>query len=203
MPKVYSLDGVIPVVHPTAFVHPTAVVTGDVVIGPDCYVGPGASMRGDFGRIRMSRGSSFQDNCIAHTFSGGLTFLGEESNVGHGAILHGAILRAHVLIGMNAVIMDGAEIGEYSFIAALGFVRADFKVPPRVVAGGIPAKVLRDLTEEEIEWKKTADLDYQGLARRSHESLEVVEALTELDDDDLRMRIDGSVPLYQYRRDRQ
>ncbi|MHA1107730.1 MAG: acyltransferase [Alphaproteobacteria bacterium] len=200
MPKVYSLDGVTPVVDPSAFVHPTAVVTGDVIIGPECYVGPGASLRGDFGRIIMSRGSNFQDNCIAHTFTGGEVFLGEEANIGHGAVLHGCRLGEHCLIGMNSVVMDGAEVGAYSFVAALAFIRAGFKVPPRVVAAGIPAKVLRDLTEEEIAWKHEADLDYQGLARRSHASLEIVEALTELDQNDPRIQVEGSVPLYMYRK---
>lgn len=200
MPKVYKIDGVTPVVHPTAFIHPTAVVTGDVIIGPDCYVGPGASVRGDFGRIIMSRGSNIQDNCTAHTFTGGEVFLGEEANVGHGAVLHGCRLSDHVLIGMNSVVMDGVEIGEYSFVAALAFVRANFKVPPRVVAAGIPAKILRDLTEEEIAWKHEADLDYQGLARRSHESLEIVEALTEVAEEDRHMEVEGSIPLYMYRK---
>ena len=86
MPKVYKLDGVTPVVDPTAYVHPTAVLTGDVVIGADCYVGPGASLRGDFGRVVMKRGGSFQDNCIGHTFAGRELVIGVDCNIGHGAV---------------------------------------------------------------------------------------------------------------------
>ncbi len=199
MPKVYKLDGVTPVVDPTAFVHPTAVVTGDVVIGADCYVGPGASLRGDFGRVVMKRGSSFQDNCIGHTFAGRELVIGADCNIGHGAVLHGCRLEDHVLIGMNAVVMDGAVVGEYAFVAALALLPSQFKVPPRTVAAGIPAKLLRELTDEEIDWKTTADLDYQRLCRRAHDTMELVEALTEPPGDEHRMRIDGSLPLYETR----
>ncbi len=200
MPKVYKLDGVTPVVDPTAFVHPMAVVTGDVIIGADCYVGPGASLRGDFGRIVMKRGSSFQDNCIGHTFAGRALIIGEDCNIGHGAVLHGCKLDDHVLVGMNAVVMDGAEVGAYAFVAALALLPSKFIVPPRTVAAGIPARVLRDLKDEEIDWKLTADLDYQRLCRRSHDNMELVEALTEPPAEEYRMKVDGSLPLYETRK---
>ncbi len=196
MPKVYATDGIVPVVDPSSFVHPTAVLIGDVVVGPECYIGPGASLRADMGRIVMKKGSNFQDNCVAHTFAGGEVVLEEKANIGHGAILHGCHIHEQVLVGMNSVIMDGAEIGAYCFVAALAFVRAGFKVPERKVIAGIPAKILRDVTEQETGWKTEADEDYISIRLRSHAGLELVEALTELDNDAPRITPDGVPPLY-------
>jgi phenylacetic acid degradation protein len=200
MPKVYAIDGVTPVVDPSAFIHPAATLIGDVVVGANCYVGPGASLRGDMGQIVMKPGSNMQDNCIAHTFAGGETVLEESANVGHGAILHGCHVGRCTLIGMNAVLMDGAVIGDFSFVAALAFVKAGFEVPPRTIAAGIPAKVLRDLNDEEIQWKHDGDQDYQGIIRRSHRSLEHVEALTDVSSvTGPRIDAPGIPPLYKTR----
>lgn len=170
MPNVYAIDGIVPVVDPSAFVHPNATIIGDVIVGPNCNVGPGVSLRGDMGRILMRRGSNMQDNCVAHTFAGGEVVLEEDANVGHGAVLHGCHLGKSVLVGMNAVLMDGSTVGDFAFVAAMAFVRAGFEVPTRTVVAGIPAKVLRDLTDEEIDWKRQGDQDYQkssGAAMRA------------------------------------
>ena len=199
MVKVYSIDGVTPVVHPSAYVHPTAVLIGDVVIGPGCYVGPGASIRADFGRFEMGRGSNFQDNCTAHGFAGEDIILGEDCNIGHGAVIHGAVLHDRVLVGMNAVVMDGVVLRDDVLVAALAFVPAAMDVPAGAIVAGAPAKVLRDLTEEEKEWKAAGNRDYHNLAVRCLESMEEVDALTELDGPVPRIRISGSKPLYQTR----
>jgi phenylacetic acid degradation protein len=200
MVKVYAIDGVVPVVDATAYVHPTAVLIGDVIIGPDCYVGPCASIRADFGQFRMGRGSNFQDNCTSHSFSGGDVVVGEYCNIGHGAVLHGSILHDRVLVGMNAVVMDGAEIHDYALIAALAFVPAAMEVPPGVVAAGAPAKVLRDLTDEERQWMADGNRDYLNLTTRCGETMTEVDALTTIDSDGPRLSIDGSKPLYMTRR---
>ena len=199
--NIYAIDGVVPVVDPSAYIHPTAVIIGDVIVGANCYVGPGAALRGDMGRILMKPKSNMQDNCIAHTFAGGETILEESANIGHGAVLHGCHVGRSALIGMNAVVMDGAEIGDFAFVAALAFVRAGFTVPPRTVAAGIPAKILRDLRDEEIEWKRAGDEDYQNIMRRSHASLERVRPLTRIDNmDEPRIKAGGIPPLYQTRK---
>jgi phenylacetic acid degradation protein len=201
MENIYAIDGIIPVVDPTAFVHPTATIIGDVIVSEKCYVGPGVSLRGDMGRIWMKPMSNMQDNCIAHTFAGGEVVLEEAANVGHGAILHGCYLGKGVLIGMNAVIMDGATIGDYAFVAALAFIRAGFEVPAKTVAAGIPAKILRDLTEQELEWKGKGDQDYQEIIRRSHATLEKVTPLTSIEDtENARITEPGIPPLYQIKR---
>jgi phenylacetic acid degradation protein len=163
---IYEFEGVRPVIDPAAFVHPTASIIGDVVIGPGCLVAPGASLRGDIGRIIMHAGSNVQDNCAVHVFPGKQVTIHEGGHVGHGAVLHGCTIGRDALVGMNAVIMDDAVIGEEAFVAAMAFVKAETIVPPGTLVAGVPAKVIRELTAEEIAWKTDGTKVYQELARR-------------------------------------
>ena len=178
MLKVYSIDGVTPVVDPTAFVHPSAVLIGDVIVGPGVYVGPCASLRGDFGRLVIREGANIQDCCIVHGFPDADTVIGRNGHIGHGAIIHGAVIGDNALIGMNAVINDYAEIGEAAIIAALAFVKAQDKIPPRSLAAGIPARVLRELTQAELDWKAGGTRLYQNLALRSLKTMRARAPLT-------------------------
>jgi len=196
MAQVYSIDGVIPVVDPTAFVHPTAILIGDVIVGPGCYVGPAASLRGDFGRLILQRGANLQDTCVMHGFPGTDTVVEEDGHIGHGAVLHGCVVKRDALIGMNAVIMDGAVIGESAIVAAMAFVKAGFEVPPRMLVAGIPAKILRPVTDEEIAWKREGTEDYQRLAIRSMKTMRPVEPLTEVEPNRPRTDSGASIPLY-------
>ena len=174
----YAIDGLVPVVDPGAHVHPSAVLIGDVWIGPGVYIGPCASLRGDFGRIVIEAGANVQDNCTLHGFPGADTLVEVDGHIGHGAVLHGCVVRRDALIGMNAVVMDEAEIGEQAFVAASAFVRAGMKVPPRSLVAGVPGKVVRELTAAELQWKHDGTLAYQGLTRRCQASLLEVEPLT-------------------------
>jgi phenylacetic acid degradation protein len=196
VPKVYAIDGLIPVVDPTSFVHPTAVLIGDVIVGPGCYIGPGASLRGDFGRLVMQGGGNLQDNCVVHGFPGTDTVMEEDAHVGHGAVLHGCTVRRNALVGMNAVVMDGAVIGESAFVAAMAFVKAGFAVPARTLVAGIPAKIVRPLTDEEIAWKGQGTREYQKLARRSLATMREVEALTAPEPERKRLDLSTVPPLY-------
>jgi phenylacetic acid degradation protein len=173
----YEIDGVVPVVDPTAYVHPTAVLIGDVIVGPGCYVGPLASLRGDFGRLVMAAGSNLQDSCVFHTFPGTEAVLAEDGHVGHGAVLHGCRIGRGALIGMNAVVMDGAEVGERAFVGAHSFVRGGFVVPPGMLAVGNPATVKRPLTEAELAWKANGTRVYRELTVRSLATLREVTPL--------------------------
>jgi phenylacetic acid degradation protein len=199
--SVYELEGVIPVVDPSAYVHPSAVLIGDVHIGPQCYVGPFASLRGDFGRIVMLAGSNLQDHCAFHTFPGTEAVLERDGHVGHGAVLHGCRIGVGALIGMNAVVMDGAVVGERAFVGAHSFVRASFEVPPRTLAVGNPARVVRDLTEAELAWKANGTRLYQELAVRSATSLRPAEPLPAPEPDRPRLRVGAAaaVPLDRFR----
>lgn len=173
----YEIDGLTPVVDSTAFVHPSAVLIGDVIVGPRCYVGPLASLRGDYGRIILEEGSNVQDTCVMHGFPGTDTVVEVDGHVGHGAVLHGAIVKRNAMVGMNAVVMDEAVIGESSIVAACAFVKAGMVIAPRSLAAGVPAKVLRALTDEEIAWKGSGTRTYQELAVRSMATMREVTPL--------------------------
>lgn len=163
----YAIDGVVPVVDPSAYVHPSAVLIGDVIVGPGCYVGPCASLRGDFGRIVMERGSNVQDTCVVHASPGRDTVVAENGHIGHGAVLHNCQIGRDAMVGMNAVVMDEAEIGEQAIVAACAFVPAGTRIPPRSLVAGIPAKVRRELTPAEIAGKRQGTEVYQELTVRS------------------------------------
>lgn len=178
---VYSYEGLVPVVHPTAFIHPTAVLIGDVVIGPDVYVGPGASLRGDMGRVEVMQGANVQDNCVMHSFPGAGATIEPEGHIGHGAIVHGAVIGRNALVGMNAVVMDNVVVGENSFVGAMAFVKAGMQIPDNVLVAGAPARIIRDLTEQEVAWKRAGTQEYQELARRCRASLRECTPLAEIE----------------------
>lgn len=196
----YSLEGVIPVIDPTAYVHPTAVLIGDVIVGPDCYVGPCAALRGDFGRIVLHRGANVQDTCVIHGFPASDTVVEENGHIGHGAVLHSCVVRRDALVGMNAVVMDEADIGAQSIVAASAFVRAGMKIPPRSLVGGVPAKVMRELSDEEIAWKLEGTLTYQDLTRRCLATMEEVVPLTAVESDRPRLKAPDVKPLIATKR---
>jgi len=195
MPQVYAIDGIVPVVDPSAYVHPSAVLIGDVIVGARAYLGPCASLRGDFGRIVVEEGANIQDQCTLHGFPGKDTVAGAESTIGHGAILHGCVVRRGALIGMNAVVNDNAEVGEDAVVAALAFVKAEARIPARSLAAGIPARVLRELSADEIRWKHENMLLYQQLAVRSATTVQRVEALERPEPGRARLDIPGAIPL--------
>lgn len=178
----YSIEGVIPVVDPSAYVHPTAVLIGDVIVGPDCYIGPAACLRGDFGRIVLHRGANIQDTCVVHGFPGHDTVVEENGHVGHGAVLHSCIVRKDALVGMNAVVMDDAEVGEQAIVAASAFVRAGMKIAPKTLIAGVPAKAIRTLSDEEIAWKQTGTRTYHDLTRRCLASMQEVQPLQQIEE---------------------
>jgi phenylacetic acid degradation protein len=183
MVKVYEIDGVRPVVHPTAYVHPTAVLVGDVIVGPRCYVGPLASLRGDFGRLILEEGANVQDTCVMHGFPGDDTVIEVDGHIGHGAVLHGCRVGRNAMVGMNAVVMDRAVVGAESIVGAAAFVKAGMQIPPRSLVLGAPAKVVRAVTDEEVKWKSFGTKQYHDLNLRSHQTMREVEALTEVEPD--------------------
>lgn len=176
-PTVYAFKGLVPVVDETSFVHPTASLIGDVIVGPDCYIGPGASLRADFGRILIESGSNVQDNCVLHAFPNKDLVVGRMGHIGHGAILHGCVLEENVMVGMLALVMDEVIVGRDSIIAAKSFVNLGQRVPARSLVKGIPGRVERGLSDEEIAWKIAGTREYQRLARDCLESLKEVPAL--------------------------
>jgi carbonic anhydrase/acetyltransferase-like protein (isoleucine patch superfamily) len=174
---IYSFKNIKPVIHQTAYIHPLATVTGDVIIGKDVYVGPGAAIRGDWGRIIIEDGCNVQENCTIHMFPGVTVRLEENAHIGHGAIIHGAHIGENVLIGMNAVVMDRAIIGKECIVGALSFIKADAVFERRSLIVGNPAKRIKEVTDEMINWKSEGTRLYQQLPLECHQSLEECEAL--------------------------
>ena len=198
--RVYAIDGIVPVVDPTAFVHPTAVLIGDVIVGAGCYVGPCASLRGDFGRLVLEPGANLQDTCVMHGFPGTDTVVGEDGHIGHGAVLHGCKVGRNALIGMNAVIMDNAVIGESAMVAACAFVRAGVEIAARSLAAGMPAKVIRALSDEEIAWKIAGTHTYQDLTRRCLATLVECAPRAAAEPDRPRIHMPGVIPLVELKK---
>lgn len=198
--RVYAIDGIVPVVDPTAYVHPSAVLIGDVIIGPGCYVGPCASLRGDFGRLILEAGANLQDTCVMHGFPGTDTVVGENGHIGHGAVLHGCRVERDALVGMNAVIMDNAVIGEAAIVAASAFVKAGQEIPARMLAAGMPAKVVRPLSEDEIVWKRDGTRCYQDLTRRCLATMVETEPLAAVEADRRRIEMPDVIPLVELKK---
>jgi phenylacetic acid degradation protein len=159
----YEFNGHRPVVDPSAFIHPQSAVTGNVWIGKNVYVGPGAAIRGDWGRIIIENGCNIQENCTIHMFPGVTVLLKEGAHIGHGAIVHGAVIGRNCLIGMNSVIMDNVEVGDECIVGALSFIKAGEKIPRRSVVAGNPAKILKEVSDEMLRWKTEGTALYQRL----------------------------------------
>jgi phenylacetic acid degradation protein/carnitine operon protein CaiE len=177
---IYSFKGFIPVIHPSSFIHPQAAVTGNVIIGKNVYVGPGAAIRGDWGGIIIEDGCNVQENCTIHMFPGITVLLKEAAHIGHGAIIHGAMIGKNCLVGMNAVIMDDVELGDECVVGALSFVKAGEKIPPRSLVAGNPASIIKQVSDEMIKWKTDGTALYQALPKEMQEGWQACEPLREL-----------------------
>lgn len=167
----YSFKGHIPVVHPSSFVHPQAAVTGNVIIGRNCYIGPGAALRGDWGQIILEDGCNVQENCTIHMFPGLTVTLKKGAHIGHGAIIHGATIGRHCLVGMNAVIMDHVQLGDECIVGALSFVKEGEQIPRRSLLAGSPARVIKKVSNEMMAWKKEGTTLYQSLPEQMSASI--------------------------------
>ncbi|RDI21279.1 phenylacetic acid degradation protein [Pseudacidovorax intermedius] len=196
----YAIEGVVPVVDPSAYVHPTAVLIGDVHVGPGCYVGPAACLRGDFGRVVLEAGSNVQDTCVIHGFPERDTVVRENGHIGHGAVLHSCVIGRDALVGMNAVVMDEAVVGERTIVAACAFVPAGMQIPDASLVAGVPARVKRPLTEQEIAWKHDGTLTYQDLTRRCLATMEEVAPLARAEAGRPRLKAPDVQPLIATRR---
>jgi carbonic anhydrase/acetyltransferase-like protein (isoleucine patch superfamily) len=175
----YEFHGIKPVVHPSSFVHPQAAVTGNVVIGKDVYIGPGCALRGDWGKIVIEDGCNVQENCTVHMFPGITVLLKESAHIGHGAIIHGATIGKNCLVGMNAVIMDEVELGDECIVGALCFIKRGEKIPPRSLVVGNPSKIIKQVSDEMITWKREGTQLYQHLPKQCFDTLKLCEPLRE------------------------
>lgn len=170
----YEFENRIPVVDPKAFVHPHAVLIGDVKIDEECYVGAGAVLRGDIGSIRIGKGSNVQENCVLHTFPDTSVILHPNVHIGHGVILHGCEISSYVLVGMGAIVADGVKINPECMVGAGSFVPFNTEIPSRSVVMGSPARVVKEMTPEQLEQIQNGLSIYQDLSRRYLKSFQLI-----------------------------
>lgn len=143
--------GAFPKIHPSVYLSENVYIIGDVEIGEDSSVWFGSVIRGDVNYIRIGRRTNIQDNSVIHvTHDTHPTIVGDKVTVGHRVVLHGCVLGNNILVGMGAVIMDGVEIEDYVLVGAGALVTPNKKIPSGVLVAGVPAKIVRDLKEEEI-----------------------------------------------------
>lgn len=167
---IYEFDGLRPSIDPSAFVSESAVIVGDVRIGKDCYIGPGAILRADSHGmpIVIGDGSAVEEGVIIHVGGKGTDgcYIGEKVTIGHGAIVHANRIADNANIGMGAIVSLYSQVGSYAIVAEGAVVKQGQCIPDRVVVGGAPAKVLRQLEDRDIStWDKTK-LWYIDLARK-------------------------------------
>jgi len=148
-----------------AYVAPTATIIGKVTLGEETGIWFGAVLRGDRDRIEIGAGSNVQDNAVVHTSRGFPARIGKEVSVGHGAILHGCTIGDRVLVGMGAIVMNGAVVGEDSIIAAGAVVTEGSAIPPGSVVMGVPGKVVKQATPAQKENIRKNAESYIGLAK--------------------------------------
>ena len=177
---IYSFKDFTPVIDESSFIHPQACVTGNVIIGKNVYVGPGAALRGDWGRIIIEDGCNVQENCTVHMFPGVTVWLKEAAHIGHGAVIHGATIGRNCLIGMNSVIMDNVELGDECIVGALSFIKADEKIKSRSMMAGNPAKMIKEVSDEMMEWKTMGTALYQQLPSEMKAFWKACEPLNEI-----------------------
>lgn len=174
---IYEFNGFKPVIHETAYIHLQATVIGNVFIGANVYIGPGAVIRGDWGKIVIEEGCNVQENCTIHMFPGTTVTLYKKAHIGHGAIVHGAEIGYNSLIGMNAVLMDNVKIGKECIVGSLSFVKAGMTVPDRNLITGNPAKIIKKVSDEMINWKTEGTQLYQQLPKECYKILKECEPL--------------------------
>ncbi|MER7728392.1 gamma carbonic anhydrase family protein [Streptomyces sp. NPDC096323] len=167
-----AMGGKKPVIDADAFTAPTSVAIGDITMAAGSSLWYHAVLRADCGPIVIGAGSNIQDNCSVHVDPGFPVTVGERVSVGHNAVLHGCTIEDDVLVGMGATVLNGAHIGAGSLIAAQALVPQGMRVPPGSLVAGVPAKVKRQLTGEELEGIKFNAVGYVELAkahRQAHE----------------------------------
>ncbi|MFH0517795.1 gamma carbonic anhydrase family protein [Streptomyces sp. M41] len=168
-PLIKGIAGRKPKIDGDAFVAPMSTVIGDVTLEAGASVWYGAVVRGDVERISVGVQSNVQDNCTLHADPGFPVVIGARVSVGHNAVVHGATVEDDCLIGMGATVLNGAVIGAGSLVAAQALVPQGMRVPPGSLVAGVPAKVRRELTEEERQGVTLNGTMYAELAKAHRE----------------------------------
>ena len=171
---VYEFENRIPKIEKNTYISHSASVIGLVTIGKECYVAPGAVVKGDYGEIRIGNGVSVQDNVVVHARPGELTVIGNNVTLGHGCIVHNAVIKDEAVIGMGAIVSDYAVVGRWAIVGEGAVVRQSFEVPDEKIAVGVPAKVIADVKPHHKEELTKFKAIYRDLAVRYPDGLKKV-----------------------------
>jgi len=158
---IYPYEGKYPVIHPSVFMSEDVIIVGDVHIAEDVNLWFGTVIRGDVNQVRIGARTNIQDNCTLHeTYQKYPLIIGEDVTVGHAAVLHACTLHDACLIGMGATVLDNAVVHSESLVAAGAVVREGFEVPPGTLVAGVPARIVRELSDEEREHVRESARQY-------------------------------------------
>lgn len=142
-----------PQIHPSVYVHPSAVIIGRVTVGAESSIWPATVLRGDDNKIVIGQQTSIQDGTVVHLTSNlSETIVGDKVTVGHSAVLHGCIVADECIIGMGSILLDNCKIGKQTIIGAGAVIPMNKVIPDGVVVMGNPYKVVRDVTDKDLEW---------------------------------------------------
>jgi carbonic anhydrase/acetyltransferase-like protein (isoleucine patch superfamily) len=169
----------VPTIHPSAFIHPAAIVVGNVTIRARVSVWPTAVIRGDSDSIDIGEDSNIQDGTVVHADDGIPTRIGKRVAVGHRAIIHGSIVEDDCLIAMGAILLNGTKVGSGSIVAAGAVCREGFEIPPNSLAMGVPARIVRQTTDEERRRIQSTVAAYLAL-QKEHRAGKYAPATTSL-----------------------
>ena len=171
---IQAYQGIRPRIHPSAFIEASASVIGDVEIGAQSSVWFQVVIRADVNLIRIGERANLQDGCVVHvTYQKWPTFIGSETTLGHGAIIHGVRVGNNCLIGMGSILLDGAEIGDQAIVGAGALVPPGLKVPSRTLVMGVPARPVREVSEADLEMMTNQFRQYLRLAEEYREASDV------------------------------
>jgi carbonic anhydrase/acetyltransferase-like protein (isoleucine patch superfamily) len=169
---IFPFKGVWPTIAEDVFIAPGAMIIGNVTIHEGASIWYNTVVRGDSAPIVIGRGTNVQDNCTLHVDSDAPLTIGEQCTIGHNAVVHGATVRDRVLVGMNAVVLSHAQVGSNTIIGACALVGERKHIPEKVLAVGVPVKILRELTEAEQESIVESAAGYGERARLHREAVE-------------------------------
>ena len=166
-PIVIPYQGKAPVIGENVYIAPNAAVIGDVVIGDHSSIWFGATVRGDYGPVRIGERCSVQDSATVHVFHDDIgpvpTEIGHDVTVGHGAVIEGCVVGDGVLIGANAVLLPGVSVGEGSIVAAAALVKGGEQIPPATLVAGVPARLIGPVSEESSSLARFSAAEYVAL----------------------------------------
>ncbi len=168
---VYIFEGREPNISEESYVSPSATIIGDVTLKGAVWVGPGAVIRGDYGTIKIGHGTAVEDNVVIHARPGKETMIGEHVTLGHSCVIHTATIEDFAVIGMHSTVTDFAKVGRWAVIAEHALVKTKQEIEPEVVAGGVPAKVIKSVTPEYKELWEEYKMNYTSFCKRYREGL--------------------------------